>query len=234
MTDVLDALIKKYSDQLPHGVHIETYTAPSGPPSIDNDDDALMSTKAVMADLQFRFEEYDAYLVTCYSVHPLVGMLKARVSPRIHVTGIFEASILTALSLLPLDSDLKFGIISTGTFWEKALTLGVDKLCGSENSNNKRLKGVETIGLNASDLHDTDAEEVKIKVQRATKRLVRDKDVRVICLGCATMAGLYTTVAEALKEELGEKAQSVYIVDGVLAGLCQLETLIREVPAKSL
>ncbi len=68
----------------------------------------------------------------------------------------------------------------------------------------------------------------------ATKRLVKDRDVKVICLGCAGMAGLDGIVEEALVEELGEEeAKYVHVLDGVKAGLGLLEGLLRALPGKS-
>ena len=216
---------------------IETYTAPTGPPSINNEDDALVTAKIVLPDLEPRLKDYDAFLVACYSVHPLVGMLKQKVAPHAHVTGIFEASISTSLSLLPLGNSgtfNKFGIVSTGTYWEKALSDGVRNFLEVEDIKHcKRFKGVETTGLNADELHTAPAEIVRSKMMEATKRLVKDKDVRVVCLGCAGMAGLDAIVEEALVEELGDDARCVYVLDGVKAGLGMLESLLRALPAKN-
>jgi Asp/Glu/hydantoin racemase len=236
MTDGLSQLLKDMNRHGTTSTQIETYTAPSGPPSINNEDDALVTAKIVLPDLEPRLKDYDAFLVACYSVHPLVGMLRKKVAPHVHVTGIFEASISTSLSLLPLGSSSsykKFGIVSTGTYWEKALSDGVRDFLEVEDVGKcRRFKGVETTGLNADELHTAPAEVVRKKMMEATKRLVRDKDVRVICLGCAGMAGLDVIVEEALVEELGNDAKYVYVLDGVKAGLGMLESLLRALPPK--
>ena len=70
-------------------------------------------------------EAYDGVLVACYSVHPLVQRLQAPA-----VTGIFEASVLTALSV-SLETQ-SFGIVSTGKVWETALTEAVNGFLGSK------------------------------------------------------------------------------------------------------
>lgn len=236
MTDSLDILIRDFNQAVPTPVSIETYTAPSGPPSINNEDDALESAKVVITDLGNDLAKYDAYLVACYSVHPLVSMLREKCPPRIHVTGIFEASVSLSLSLLPLDptsKKSKFGIVSTGTYWENALSAGVRSFLGLESLESGRFKGVETTGLNAIELHTTSANEVRRKMMNATKRLVRDRDVNVICLGCAGMAGMDGTVYDALVEELGEsEAGSIHILDGVKAGIGLLEGLLRALPGQ--
>jgi Asp/Glu/hydantoin racemase len=237
MTDSLSQLISGLDHQLPFSAEIRTYTAPAGPPSINNEIDAQTSAGIVLSDLETELSQYDAFLVACYSVHPLVEMLREKLAPHQHVTGIFEASILTALSLLPLgfrEKRLKFGIVSTGAYWENALSEGVKKFLGLDDWRScGRFKGVETTGLNAIELHTAPLEEVKRKMMEATKRLVRKRDVKVICLGCAGMAGLDGIVEEALTDELGvEEAKYVHVLDGVKAGLGLLDGLLRALPRK--
>jgi Asp/Glu/hydantoin racemase len=241
MTESLDVLIQDLNTYGTNSLLIDTYTAPSGPSSINNEDDTLESAKIVFADLSPDLTKYDAYLVACYSVHPLVGMLREKVPGHIHVTGIFEASISTSLAVLPMryevgskDKRSKFGIVSTGTYWEKALSDGVENfLALKELHGSRRFKGVETTGLNAGELHSAPPEVVRKKMMDATKRLVKDRDVKVICLGCAGMAGLDSLVEDALVEELGEEeAEYVLILDGVKAGIGLLESLLRALPGK--
>ena len=63
---------------------------------------------------------------------------------------------------------------------------------------------------------------------KAAKTLLKDRDVSVICLGCAGMAGMDAIVREACVEELGEEeADNVHIVDGVKAGIALAEGLVR-------
>jgi Asp/Glu/hydantoin racemase len=237
MTDSLDQLISSLDHRLPFSAEIRTYTAPSGPPSINNENDAEVSAGIVLSDLETELSQYDAFLVACYSVHPLVGMLRERLASHQHVTGIFEASMSTALSLLPLgfrETRSKFGIVSTGTHWENALSEGVKMFLGLDEPRScGKFKGVETTGLSAIELHTAPPEEVRRKMMEATKRLVRKRDVKVICLGCAGMAGLDGIVEDALVEELGEEeARNVHVLDGVKAGLGLLEGLLRALPGK--
>ncbi|KAI6249742.1 hypothetical protein HI914_01081 [Erysiphe necator] len=231
LTEVLDNLIKDHISRFPSVATIESYTAPSGPPSIDSDHDALVSARAIMADLQFRLEDYDAYLVASYCVHPLVSMLKARVSHRIHVIGIFEASILTALSLLPTDSDSKFGIIASDAYWVDSLTKGINKLCCTDISGHKKFKGVGVIGLTADEIYSMESEEISSRVKKAAMKLIEDHDVRVICLGCSSMARFSGAIDDALREEFGDQARPVYILESFQAGICLVENLLRAFPA---
>lgn len=175
--------------------------------------------------------------MACYSVHPLVGRLQGLLgNKQIAVVGIFEASIATSLQYLSIGTDDRFGIVSTGKVWEALLTDGVNNLLvgskesSSETAMSRRFAGVETTGLNATELHVTSQSVVKAKVIEATRRLVLKPGgrVRAICLGCAGMVGMDSWVREGCTTALGEaEGESVYIIDGVKAGIGLLETMIR-------
>lgn len=142
------------------------------------------------------------------------------------VTGIFEASVSTSLQIIHPEE--KFGIVSTGKVWESILTDATIAFLGTESQASKRFAGVETTGLNATDLHDAPAEEVRRRMKDAVKRLLRKGKVGAICLGCAGMAGMDEMVREACIEELGEEeGKRVRIVDGVTAGVAWLEGTVR-------
>lgn len=184
---------------------------------------------------------HSAILIACYSVHPLVPLLKSHLasssapSRSVPSLGIFEASLVTSLSLLagtPFTDT--FGIVTTGAVWEKLLSDGVrDFLGGKEEEQSTRFAGVATTGLSAVKLHEAPAEEVKRRLMDATKRLIRSSRekggrLRVVCLGCAGMAGMDATVREACVEELGkDEGSRVAIVDGVKAGYALLEGMVR-------
>ncbi|TGO48196.1 hypothetical protein BOTNAR_0488g00050 [Botryotinia narcissicola] len=235
MTEGLQTLLSTISDS--SQVQILFYTAqlPS-PPSINNEEDAILSTQVVLSDLTSTLDQYDAFLVACYSVHPLVTELKKRVGPNVHVTGIFEASVMMSLGLLTLgdnEGDKEgFGIVSTGKYWEEVLGAGVRDFLGTQKGEHcERFKGVETTGLTAGELHSVDSEIVGTKMKEAVKRLVGKRDCSIVCLGCAGMAGMDDMVREALVEELGsEDAKRVYIVDGVKAGVVYLEANMKALP----
>lgn len=212
------------------------FTCPEpGVPSINSPADANESAKHCLPHLLPLLPHHDAFLVACYSHHPLVAQLKRESTAltaaatqgsggegaRKYVTGIFEASVLASLSLI--DEDSAFGIVSTGKVWETALTEAVEGFLGGKGD---RYVGTETTGLNATELHDLPAEEVREKMKGATKRLLNrgaQKKVGAICLGCAGMVGLEEAVRDACVEELGEdEGKKVHIVDGVKAGVAQL------------
>lgn len=205
------------------------YTAPSGVPSINSMKDAHTSSEATLSHILPLLSKHSAFLVACYSPHPLVAAIRTALAeahlPPKPVTGIFEASIAT--SIATLSSDEKFGIVSTGAAWQGILDDGVIVLLGSHASGSSRYAGTETTGMNANELHDAPKDEVTRRMQDATKRLL-GRGARAICLGCAGMVGLDMVVRDACKQALGdEDGQRIRIVDGVVSGALHLEGEVR-------
>ena len=136
--------------------------------------------------------------------------------------GIFEASLFKAMGLLKEGEG--FGIVSTGKFWEENLSEEVRK--GDVEDINERFLGVTTTGLSAGELHEREEAEVKEKLKGATKELLRKGKVGAVCLGCAGMTGMEKTVREACREEYGQEGEGVRVVDGFLAALEHLASLL--------
>ncbi|KAI6800431.1 hypothetical protein KC363_g1601 [Hortaea werneckii] len=223
MTDALKPLVKEIGFQ---ETVFDFFTAPSGVPSINNEQDAAISTDACLPSLIKLIRSYDAFLVCCYSQHPLVSRLRAEASKagssNKPITGILEASI--AFCLQSLDIESKFGIVSTGKQWEEILGEATENLLGCKGS--ARYAGTETTGLNADELHSTPKVEVDKRMKDATKRLL-ERGAKAICLGCAGMAGMDQTIREACVEQLGEGGKAIKVVDGVVSGVIHLEGALR-------
>jgi Asp/Glu/hydantoin racemase len=212
------------------------YTAPQeSPASIDNGLDVTASSEAVYRDLQKTglIQGYDAALVACYSVHPLVHRLQEEPGRhgRVAVIGIFEASILASLSLLPQQSPSPtWGIVTTGSFWEEHLSKGVKAFLGqASNDANAKFAGVQSTGLDAADFHGGVSHKVICdRLKTASKRLLRARSVGCVIMGCAGMAGLEDIIREAAVEEYGTaNGNQVLIIDGVRAGIGILEQMIK-------
>lgn len=262
MTEALKPIVEglEYTD-----IQFDYFTAPSeqvtlsdgrvvsGIASINSGEESSQSALHCRPFLTSKLVEYDAFLVACYSAHPLVGMLKEEIQKleessrlnsqrRKYVTGIFEASVLTSLSLTSsfklLDpSSLKkaqapdtFGIVSTGSTWEVELGNAVNEMLVRQGGSvtTSRFAGVATTGLTAVELHTTSPEEVRTRIIQATERLVQGSSsgpVSAICMGCAGMAGMEEAVREGCVRAYGERrGNRVRIVDGVVAGAGMLVT----------
>ncbi|KAL1862299.1 gamma-tubulin [Paecilomyces lecythidis] len=249
MTDALKPIVNNlnYND-----IHFDYFTAPAltsvtieetgrivpGVPSINSGDDSANSALHCRPFLEPLIPKYDAFLVACYSAHPLVAMLKEDIKKREgktgstsnsnirrrYVTGIFEASVSTSLSLISsfqllgtddlrkVQADDTFGIVSTGSIWKAELSKAVAEMLagpgGSSSGNIARFAGVETTGLTAVELHDTPPDEVRKRMSDATERLIKNTSspVTVICLGCAGMAGMEEAVRAGCIRAYGEDA----------------------------
>ena len=206
-------------------MNFEYFTAPSGVASINNEDDAAISAQECLPVLLPKLQHFDAFLVCCYSHHPLVALLRSEISkldsssPRKSVAGIFESSVATCLQSLNIDQ--KFGIVSTGAQWQEILGEAVTALLGSEGSS--RYAGTETTSLNANELHTAPKSEVDRRMKEATKRLLAN-GAKAVCLGCAGMAGMDQTIREACVEQLGEvEGGRIKIVDGIVSGVLYLQ-----------
>ncbi|KAI1434219.1 Asp/Glu/hydantoin racemase [Xylaria sp. CBS 124048] len=216
--------------ELPSSTEVYAYTAPStAPASINDAEDIEQSRCAVLDDLTT--ERYDGIVVACYSVHPLVPALQALRGRNCAVTGIFQASVLTALSLVRhfYGGPEQWGIVTTGKFWEQHFIDGVQDFLGC-SEDIASFAGVQSTGLNASDFHGgVDPAVVRLKLKDATKRLLDSGGVTVIVMGCAGMAGLELIIREAAMELRGEDFaySKLHVVDGVRAGIMQVDHMIQ-------
>lgn len=221
MTDALRPLLQ---DLVQPGLKLDFYTAPpSAPKSINDAETSEASAKETLPDLAKFLESasapgsqppYSAYLVACYSAHPLTSILRALY--RRPVLNIFEASVIRARAV-----GRPFGIVTTGKYWEEALSAAVPNIkttASGEYDNDvdatKNFIGVRSTGLSASELHSTAREEVDRRIIEASAGLVRD-GVQVILLGCAGMSGMEEAVVKGAQME----GREVQIVDGVHAGV---------------
>ena len=217
-----------------------------GIPSIDSGEDSAKSALYCKPFVLPLVAKYDAFLVACYSAHPLVGILKDEIAKveekastgqrRKYVTGIFEASVITSLSMISSFHFLNagelsktqatdaFGIVSTGSVWKDELSKAVNAMMiGHQQAggHTDRFIGVETTGLTAIELHQTPPEVVTRRIIDATQRLIKNAShpVSAICMGCAGMAGMEDAVRRGCIEACGpQQGKAVRIVDGVVAG----------------
>jgi Asp/Glu/hydantoin racemase len=114
----------------------------------------------------------------------------------------------------------KFGIVTTGSYWEPVLTRGVTSILRSLHLPSSLFSKVVSTGLSAAELHTAPKEDVERRMIEATKRLLEDEKVQAVCLGCAGMAGMEVLVRRACVETRGEvEGGRVHVVDGILAGV---------------
>lgn len=227
-TSITAGLEHLLSDLVHPYLSLEFYTAPaSAPPSINDEATTALSTSETLPDLLQRLSKdtqrslFSAYLIACYSDHPLTSALRREVD--VPVLNIFQASVLYAKLLV-----LPFGIVTTGSYWEPVLERATKRfLLGNDSEveggpNPVGFMGVRSTGLSALELHSTPREEVNRRITEASADLIQN-GARVILLGCAGMSGM----EEAVRAGADMHEVKVKVIDGVRAGVVLLEGLVR-------
>jgi Asp/Glu/hydantoin racemase len=210
---------------LPQHITIDYYTGPTetnppAPPSINNHEDAVISTKACLQDFKSNnnphyLNNYNGYLIACYSDHPLVSELQALVKPGTVVMGIFQASILYAMHYA--SSDYKAAILTSGRDWESLLDMAIIKFCASSQNKFVNDKFIPTL---ASDIPvlDLNKPESYPKIKMKIQNLI-NKKVGIILLGCAGLS--------CLNSKMKQDFPNIKFVDSVKVGVRILDAYIQ-------
>ncbi|KAJ3037176.1 hypothetical protein HDV00_001987 [Rhizophlyctis rosea] len=194
-------------------IELHYYTAPTpSPSSINNEEDARLSTSAVLDGLGFGptksapqglshpINHYAGIIVGCYSPHPLVSALRSAL--RAHpaypstpvIVGIFESSFYAALQL-----GSKFGIVTTGVQWEDIMMKGMLSGGGVDPARCVGVRGTgigvleldgggddgNRDGVSCSDYADNVERVYRILMEKSLDLI--EKGAEVILLGCAGM-----------------------------------------------
>ncbi|BCS28283.1 uncharacterized protein APUU_61331A [Aspergillus puulaauensis] len=192
----------------PPDVQVDGFTSPHpAPTAIEGSLDAVLSTAAAVRAILHIANQYDAFVVACYSDHPLTKALREELSAP--VVGIMEASLYAARTL-----GGRFGIVVTST---RSVVLHTDSIrnYGLEGFS----AGVESCGLGVLGLERKGEEVVLGAMCDAARELVK-RGADVVTLGCAGM----TKLKEAVEEAVGPDVQ---VIDGVVAGVHHLVGILR-------
>ncbi len=187
------------------GTEVVAVNPASGPRSIEGIYDELLSSAGVLELAIAQLDDFDAFVIACYSDHPTIYALREITTKP--VLGIAEASMLTACML-----GHKFSIVTTNCEWEPLLADAVRHYGLAERCASVRSTGMAVLALESSPPEVTDG-----LIIEAARRAVEQDGADVICLGCAGMAGLDKKVADAL---------GVPVIDGVVSALKLLEGLV--------
>lgn len=182
----------------------------TAPAMIDNSTTSVISAAACLAQLQPLLERHDAFLVACFSDHPLVNLLREALPVHKPVVGIFQASVLAALSI-----GTKFAIVTTAKIWERLLDQAVLNLLGSTF----HYAGTFSTGLSVLEIHDLPMPVVTQKLVQKAREAV-DAGATSLILGCAGLSGL----DKAIRKEVGKE---IVIIDSVICGVEALNGIVR-------
>jgi allantoin racemase len=196
------AIVNKYA--LP-STETKAVNPAQGPRSIESIYDELLSAPGTLEVLLAHRDQFDAFVVACYSDHPTV--YAAREITDKPVLGIAEASMYMACML-----GHKFSVVTTNAEWEPLLWDAVNHygLAG-------RCASVRSTGMPVLALESAGDAEIQRLIANAARQAIEHDGAEVICLGCAGMTGL----DKQLERELG-----VPVVDGVVAALKLLEGMV--------
>lgn len=185
------------------------FTAPYGPPVIDSFSTSIESTSACSQAVLAVIDQHDAFLIACYSDHPLIEFLREHTTKP--VLGILQASILQALAL----GCHKFGIVTTGPIWERLFDTAVLNMLGSH----ARYAGTFPTNIGLLELGDMSEELINQQIVEASLEAT-SRGATCILLGGAAMVGM----RESVQKALGDKAK---VIDGVIAGTEMLVGIVR-------
>lgn len=177
----------------------------TGPRSIESIYDELLSAAGTLEVAIEHLDEFDAFVIACYSDHPTVYALREITDKP--VVGIAEASMLLACIL-----GHKFSVVTTNKEWEPLLWDAVRHYGLAE-----RCASVRSTGMAVLDLETADSQTTDKAIITAARLAVEQDGADVICLGCAGMTGLDEKVSAAV---------GVPVVDGVVAALKLLEGVV--------
>ncbi|OOF91763.1 hypothetical protein ASPCADRAFT_210752 [Aspergillus carbonarius ITEM 5010] len=203
-----DNCITLLTPTLPADVELHGLTAPHPAPSaIEGVLDGVLSAAAALRAVLPVADQYDAFLVACYSDHPLIRALREELPAP--VMGIMEASLFAARTV----GD-RFGIVVTSArskviHADAIRQAGLDGFCA----------GVEACGLGVLEL-DSKAEEDVVEAMCGAAKTLVTQGADTIILGCAGMVRLKGQMEKAVGED-------VQVIDGVVAGVHQLVALVR-------
>lgn len=211
------ACLRSIASTLPPHVTVYGFTAPpTAPSAIEGRADAVLSAadcfralQPIISTAQPRFE---AFLVACFSAHPLIPMLREEYTqPTI---GIMEA----ALYASRMCGD-KLSVLTTG---QRSKFLHQDSINTTYGLGNFSV-GCEASDVSVLELETKPKEEVYAGLVGAARRLV-ERGADCICLGCAGM----TEMQEVCQKAVGMEQREVMVVDGVGVGVHFLISLVRE------
>ncbi len=180
-------------------------TAASGPRSIESIYDELLSSPGTLETALAHLDDFDAFVIACYSDHPSVYALREITDKP--VLGIAEASMYVACML-----GYKFSVVTTNREWEPLLWDAVRHYGLAD-----RCASVRSTGMPVLALESASPEETYQMILNTARQAIEVDGAEVICLGCAGMAGL----DKALEKEL-----NLPVVDGVVSALKLLEGLV--------
>ncbi|KAK8029723.1 D-hydantoinase [Apiospora rasikravindrae] len=209
-----DNCLKSIADKIPAGVTVHGFTAPRPAPSaIEGRVDGVLSSAECLRAIVPIQDRFDAFLVCCFSHHPLVDALREEVTHQ-PVLGIMESALYASRMC-----GSRLGVVTTSERSAVNHELAIAGYGFAHYSAGCAASRISVLGLESQP-----KEVVHAGVVGAAKTLVEERGADAVCLGCAGMTG----IREACEEALGTAERQVMVVDGVAVGVQFLTALVRE------
>lgn len=194
------------------------YTAPeSAPKEIDGEQTSILSESVVFPDLLTKdLFHYDAYLVCCYSDHPLIYSISRHVDKP--CMGIMQGTLLYSLSNLRFR---KLMILTSFKSWEPLLDKAIIDFFGTGQFPESKMAKTQSLNINVLNLNKPDNFN---QITDIVDNILSDQQsqghkIDCILLGCAGMAGLDTKLANVFPQ--------VKFVDSVRVSTELLSSIVR-------
>lgn len=211
-SSMTQACLRSLEDTLPPHCTVTGFTAPHPTPNaIEGHLDGVLSAAASIRAVVPIASKYDAFLVACFSAHPLINALREELPGP--VIGIMEASLYAARML-----GGRLGVVATA-YRSKIMHEDAIRNYGLDGFS----AGVETTNLGVLELERLPRDKVLGLVGEAARRLVQEKGADCIALGCAGM----TEMKLKCEEVVGAKDATAQVIDGVVIGIQFLIALVR-------
>jgi Asp/Glu/hydantoin racemase len=212
-------------------MELSAYTTPQPSPlSITSYSDIKISEETVYSSISKdgpTLAHYDAVLIAGFGTKSLVSKL-SNLGPEC-IMGVFEASILTAQTLLRPDSNDKWGIVTLDHFWESYLMVEVKSFLGQDkNSSNDRFACVFSAKSYSPDPNAISQEDMKNGIREATGQLLQSSSARCVVIGCIVTAELEDIVRSTATEFLGKRmGEALYVINAIKAGILKIQQMVR-------
>jgi len=180
-------------------------TNKKGPASVEGYFDGVVSSEGVLSIIAENKEDYDVFIVACYSDHP--SIYAAREITDKPVLGIAESSMLLACMVSE-----KFSIVTTSKKWEPLLRKAVESY-GLKN----RCASVRSTELSVLEYEEKSTQEVQEILLEKSRLAVKKDGAESIILGCAGMTSEYKFLNKNIE---------VPVIEGVRAAINFGEVLV--------
>ncbi len=202
VTASIEAVVRRFAHK---DTEITVVQATSGPETIRNRYEELLSVPSALQVFREQIETHDGMLLACYGDHPILYAARELTSKP--VVGIAEASMHMACLV-----GHRFSIITTNDAWIPLLWDAVHRY-----GLTSRCASIRALGLSGGEILQLSEQEVQQRMAEQAEQSLAQDDAEVICLGGAALAGF----DQALTQQL-----QVPVLDGVVCGLKFLEGLV--------